>query len=99
MKNTLSKSFQIVRKVKKIFSACNHNFALTEDKKVFAWGDNSLSVLGVQGKTIRLPKEVIFKTSNFAGKRLVILESEENRLESIFPVSYTHLTLPTILRV
>lgn len=68
LKDSLAKNFKIVNRVCKIFAACNHNFAITENKEVFCWGDNSLSLLGVETKIVRTPEKVEFAFKEDEGR-------------------------------
>ena len=58
-----SRNFRILRKCRKIFASSNHSFAITDSEEVYAWGDNSLGVLGLpdfKGKNVLLPKKIGF---------------------------------------
>lgn len=72
-----SRNFKVLRKCKKIYASANHSFAITDSEDVYAWGDNSLGVLGLPqfiGKNVTLPQIIQFNTLRSQSKLSKLIE-------------------------
>ena len=82
----------INKKIKKIFSGYDSNFFITDDNKIFTWGQNNDSQLGIQGTqgyiNFNNPKELIVKDMKddefikniYCAEKFSIFLSDKNKI-------------------